>query len=367
MPYSQNTIQIEELALRQSAANGELDKVKSILERNKKCENSIFDINAASSSNGNTALHWTCLNATQKKQDISIEYSEIIALLITHGANYQLKNKRGAKPYDLFKKDGRFLIPFSQAINEKSCRMHFIQSILQMEYQKLIAVNAVWQEISLNFYAFMDILNLIEFFPKKEHERDLTILSLACGFPAEIIPLMLYFQIHDIKVNYIGIDTDKRLIEHNQTTFKDHKNLKFIYADASNLSAVKAAIHPHTTIDFGILRNGDFTASGGRQSVFAKIIDEIFPQLIKPTYPLLTTFYSKQELDVCFGKTTINATFEKIRNGNYIEQTANSYKIYRHGDTHATNCDKHMVILNAHPLTHVDQLTTGMTASMRLK
>lgn len=365
MPYTHTTLQNPELLLRQSAAKGELATVQKILKHYlkhyKKSGNSIFNIDAPSESNGNTALHWASLKATTEKQDISIEYSQIINLLLAHGANYQLKNKQYATPYDLFKKDGRFLIPLNQAINkENSCRMSFLRSIIKMDYQKLnldVDQKDVWQALSLSFYIFMEALNLIEFFPKKENERELTILSLACGFPAEIIPLSLYFQMHDIKVNYIGIDNAKNSIENNQTAFKQHKNLKFICADASDLSAVRAAIHPHTTIDFGILRNGDFTPSGGRQSIFSRIIDDVFPELIKPNYPLLLTVYSQRELETCFEKTSINAKFAKTRHGNYLEQVSNLYRIYRPGETHHIDCDKYMVILNAVPLTHVDQLT----------
>ncbi len=56
----------EELLLRRQAAKGEFQQIQEILNRNK--INLDFNINTQS-SNGNTALHWACLNARELYQD----------------------------------------------------------------------------------------------------------------------------------------------------------------------------------------------------------------------------------------------------------------------------------------------------------
>lgn len=58
----------EELLLRRHAAKGESQHVQAILNRNK--TNFFFNIDGQS-SNGNTALHWACLNARELHQGVS--------------------------------------------------------------------------------------------------------------------------------------------------------------------------------------------------------------------------------------------------------------------------------------------------------
>lgn len=199
-----NNVQDEELLLRKHAAKGEFKKVQEILERNRNGESSRLNIDSQS-SNGNTALHWACFMAVEIYKDNSADYSKTIQLLIESGADYFSVNKIGKKPCDLFREGDEYLNSLHAGlIKEGSCYFSLIHSILKKECEKITSPPELEGEaaIATGFYSIIDGLKLVEFFPKKEHEDSFTILSLACGISNEILPLIVYFQHQNKKINY---------------------------------------------------------------------------------------------------------------------------------------------------------------------
>ena len=308
-----NNSQDDELLLRKHAAKGEFEKVQEILDKKRNDGSSGFNIDSQS-SNGNTALHWACFKAVEiYNKGNYIDYSRTISLLIEYGANYLSVNKIGKKPCDLLrKKDDEYF----NSVNYIS----LIHSILKKECQKIASPSELKGEsaIATSFYSIIDPLKLVEFFPKKEHEDSFTILSLACGMSNEILPLIVYFQHQNKKINYIGIDNDRAIIEYNKARYKAYENVRFFCADASNPSEMSVIIPSHS-IDFGIMRNGDFTEGNGRQPIFFQIVNQVFPKLIKPGHPILMTFQTEYELNICNEKTQLNNNFRKFRGGNFFQ------------------------------------------------
>ncbi len=311
----------EELLLRRHTAKGESQHVQKILNRNK--TNLNFNINAQS-SNGNTALHWACLNARELHQSLSEKYSEIIRLLIENGADHQIKNKSGKIPYNFLQGMHVELTgaeaSSSQKQAENSCYFSFITTLLRSQCSKITAPEELKGELAaeVTFYYIIDTLKLSDFFPLNQQQEELTILSLGCGIATEIIPLMMYFQYQNKQINYIGVDNNNVLIDDNKRRYVAFENVKFICADAANLDEITTHITPHS-IDMGILRNGDFTEIYNRQKIFCKIVDEIFLNVLKPNLPLLVSFGSKEELDLCTQKTQILKNFIKFKPNNFCD------------------------------------------------
>ena len=356
-----HNLQSEELSLRNHAARGEFEEVQEILDRNN--GSSKFNINSQS-SNGNTALHWACFRAMEIYKGNSEAYSKTIQLLIKYGADFLVENKEAKKPCDFFRNDDEYLNPFNLGVNLKSyCYFNLTHSILEIECKKITSQSEHEGEsaIASSFYSIIDGLKLIEFFPKKEHEDTFTILSLACGISTEILPLIIYFQHKNMKVNYIGIDNNSAIIEDNKARYTAYKNVRFICADASNPNKMSEIIPSHS-IDFGIMRNGDFTKGNGRQPIFFQIVNQIFPNLIKPKYPLLMTFQTEYELNICSKKTQLNDNFRKFRGGNFFDNNKRCvFPTQRGGETILTYPDSYSFILNLDKeLTQQNKLSQNM-------
>lgn len=342
----------EEVLLRRYAAGGKFESVLEILNKNK--HNFNFNINAQS-SNGNTALHWACYKAMEKQAGYSREYSQIIRLLIQKGANYLLKNKNEKIPHDFLKQmvhdEHKSERSFSSNINETiSCYLTLISSLLKIECMKIASSEELESELALEtaFHVILDALKLFRFFPGESKDQEsFTILSLACGISSEIIPLITYFQYFDKKINYIGIDNNSTIINDNKMRYASFENVEFICADASDLSEIKTKI-PLYSIDLGILRNGDFTEHHGRKLIFSKIIDRIFPSLIKPNYPLLASFQTEYELNFCKTNTKILHNFKKFEPNNFCDVGRFCYFFAQYqNQTVVSNPDRFSVILNS--------------------
>ncbi|WP_342228178.1 hypothetical protein [Rickettsiella endosymbiont of Rhagonycha lignosa] len=311
----------EELLLRRHAAKGELEKVQDILNRNKINPN--FNINAQS-SNGNTALHWACSKAVENANGYSKEYSKIVQLLIQDDADHRIKNKLGQIPLD-FLQGLHVTVPGPEGSSHKgstenSCYFEFISALLRKECVKITLPEELEGELAgeTAFYFIIDSLKLADFLPPDEQQETVTILSLACGISTEILPLMLYFQYQNKKINYVGVDNNDAIIEDNKKRYAAYENIQFICADAANLDEITTQIVPNS-IDMGILRNGDFTELRNRQNIFCQIIDEIFPNVLKPNFPLLVSFQTKQELEICTQKTQIIQNFKKFKGNNFCD------------------------------------------------
>lgn len=347
----ENNSHDEELLLRKHAAKGEFEKVQEILDGNRNNGSSRFNIDSQS-SNGNTALHWACFKAVEIYEGNSADYSKTIQLLIQYGANYLSVNKIKKKPCDLFRESDEYLNSLHAGlIKEGSCYFSLMHSILKKECKKITLPSELEGEsaIATGLYSIIDGLKLIEFFPKKEHEDSFTILSLACGISNEILPLILYFQHHNKKINYIGIDNNNAIIEDNRARYKAYENVRFFCADASNSSEMSVIIPSHA-IDFGIMRNGDFTESNGRQHIFCQIVNQVFPKLIKPDYPILMTFQTEYELNICNIKTQLNHNFRKFRKGNFFDNGKRcSFSTQRGNESILTYPDRYSFILNLDP------------------
>lgn len=312
----------EELLLRKHAVIGDFQQVQEILNRNKTNRN--FNINAQS-SNGNTALHWACLDAKKYHKGFSEKYCKIIRLLIENGADSFLKNKLGALPLDFLQgmhvevSGSKDLS--SQNQDKDSCYFAFITALLRRQCEKITTSEELEGELAgeTAFYFIIDSLKLVRFFPKVDPSQEkITILSLACGIATEIFPLMIYFQSQNKQLNYIGIDNNEEIIKDNIQKYAAFENVKFICADAANLSEITTHIAPNS-IDMGILRNGDFTETHNRQKIFCKIIDEIFPSLLKPDFPLLVSFQTETELQICKQKTQILQNFKQFKDSNFCD------------------------------------------------
>ena len=350
----------EELLLRRHAAKGESQQVQAILNRNK--TNLDFNINGQS-SNGNTALHWACLNARELHQGVSRKYSEIIQSLIENGADHRLKNKSGKIAHDFLQgmhvklsgSDNSLV----QSQNQDSCYFSFITPILRSQCSKITTPEELPGELAaeVTFYYIIDSLKLFNFFPLvNQQQQKLTMVSLGCGIATEILPLMMYFQYHNKRINYVGIDNNNALIEDNNRRYAAFENVKFICADAANLEEITTHIPPHS-IDMGILRNGDFSEIYDRRKLFCRIIDEIFPSILKPNLPLLVSFGSKKELDVCAQKTQILKNFKKYKPNNFCD-IGDRLLIY--GEYQNKNVfsyvDRFTTILNLEKISEEDQL-----------
>jgi ankyrin repeat protein len=341
----------EEYLLRRYAADGEFNAVQEILNKNKNKKNSCFNINAQS-SNGNTALHWACFNAKENHGGYSEAYNETIRLLIQSGASHLIKNKCGKIPHD-FLQDlhvnvDRSTLP--QELREKiSCYFTLVNELLKIECTKITSSEELEGELAsaTAFHFIISSLKLSEFFPpENNHQNTFTILSLACGISTEIIPLIMYFQYQNKKVNYIGIDNNRDVIDDNKNRYRDFKNVKFICADASNLDEItnKVALEP---IDLGILRNPDFTKHNNRQRTFCKIVDQIFPCLIKTNCPLLITFQTKDELDICSNETELHENFIQFKPKNFCDVgKLCSFSAQYQNETVITYPDRFSAILN---------------------
>ncbi|KAJ8932427.1 hypothetical protein NQ314_014684 [Rhamnusium bicolor] len=75
---------ILEEKLREAACLGDIEAVTALLSQN-------IDINSQNSVNGWTALHWACKRGNE----------DIVKLLVSHGADKEVKNFKGEAPSDL--------------------------------------------------------------------------------------------------------------------------------------------------------------------------------------------------------------------------------------------------------------------------
>lgn len=312
-----------ECLLRQQAAKGKFNAVQKILNENR--SNSSFNINAQS-SNGNTALHWACLKSVEINKGYSKKYSNTIKLLIQAGSDYRIKNNLGENPYHSLKevqiavsRSENFLM--DEDSGEKDfCYFTLLNELLRIECAKITSPSELEGELAsaTAFHYILDSLTLFDFFPEEDaHQDTFTILSLACGRSNEILPLIMYFQHQNKKVNYIGIDNDSAIINKNKIRYADYENVAFICADASNLDEVKA--HVSQSVDLGIMRNGDFTQHNDRQNIFFKIVDRVLPNVIKPEHPLLMTFQTEDELNICSKQTQFIHNFKKFKGNNFCD------------------------------------------------
>lgn len=356
-------LQNEEFLLRRSAAGGQFEVVQKILDRNKPGDVNFFNVNSGS-SNGNTALHWACSKVMEKSKGYSSEYSQIIQSLVRYGADHLKENNAGKRPRDFFIEGSD-----SGAINsftiggtiKDSSYLALIQALLEKECMKITSPEELQGELAIatSFYLIIDGLKLVDFFPPETKQKDtFTLLSLACGLSTEILPLMLYFQYQNKKVNYVGIDTNRHVIEDSKARYQAYENVDFICADASNLAEVSAitSLYP---IDMGMLRNGDFTEQNGRRGAFCKMINRVLPNLLKPNYPVLITFQTKYELDVCIKKTQLNLNFKKFKSNNFCDTGKLCFFLSQdEDDTVVTYPDRFSVILNADKTSYdQDQLS----------
>lgn len=312
----------DELSLRRQAAEGNFQQVQEILDRHR--INPYFNINAQS-SNGNTALHWACLNAKALHKGFSKKFSETIRLLIENAADHLVKNKLGKVPYDFLQglhteiMGSEKLSP--EKLRENSCYFSLVYSLLKKECTKITTPEELTDELAIEFtfYFIIDSLKLVDFFPSAVSQQEtISVLSLGCGLATEILPLIMYFKYHNIKLDYIGIDNNEKIIEENVQRYSAFENVKFIYADAANLDEILTHIAPES-IDMGILRNADFTELRNRQKIFGNIIDTIFPSVMKPSFPLLVSFQTKVELEICAQKTQILQNFKKFQSNNFCD------------------------------------------------
>lgn len=349
----------EELLLRKYAAGGKCDAIREILNKNK--HNVHFNINAQS-SNGNTALHWACFNAIEIHKGHSEKYNETIRLLIRHGASHLVKNNSGKIPHDILQ-DLHVNVSAEDLKNlplEGSCYLTLMQELLKKECKKITSAEELPGELAsaTAFHFIIGSLKLFDFFPtQNRYQETFTILSLACGISSEIIPLIMYFQYQNKKINYIGIDNNRDIIEDNKARYANFENVEFICADASNFDEISNQI-PLYSIDLGIMRNGDFTEHKNRQSLFCKIIDRIFPCLIKPDCPLLLTFQTQQELEVCSNKTQMLQKFTKFKKNNFCDiDKLCSFSAQHLNQTVITYPDRFSTILNSEKINYDQSLT----------
>lgn len=362
----------EELLLRQNSAKGEFKEVQEILNRNK--TNLDFNINSQS-SNGNTALHWACSYASAKTLQLGHpeKYSEIIRLLIENGADHQIKNKSGKIAHD-FLQGLHFELSESknspvQIQKKDSCYFTLISTLLRRQCSKITTPEVLTGELTaeVTFYYIIDSLKLFNFFPSiNQQQQELTIVSLGCGIATEILPLMLYFQYQNKQINYWGIDNNNAVIEENNRRYTAFKNVKFICADPANLDEITTHIPLHS-INLGILRNGDFTEIFNRQKLFCKIVDEVFPSILKPYYPLLVSFGSRDQLDLCIQKTQILKHFKSFKPNNFcdIGNRLLSFGEYQNKKIFGY-VDRFTVILNAEKMCKEDQFQLDNFSKLRL-
>lgn len=336
----------EELLLRKKAAEGMFSLVEKILNKNK--SNPKFNINAQS-SNGNTALHWACLNAAELHDGYSEKYNRTIRLLIHFGADHLVKNNDGKIPNNFLQclHTGVFNTENSKEILLKnSCYLGLIEELLKKECKKVTSAEELSGELAsaTAFHVIISSLKLFDFFPTENNQQEtFTILSLACGTSSEIIPLILYFQHHNKKINYVGIDNNRDIIEDNKARYANFKNVEFFCADASNLNGISTRTAPHS-IDLGILRNGDFSEHKNRRPAFCRMVDQVLPNMIKPDYPLLITFQTHYELEVCSKSTQLLQNFIKLKSHNFCDV--------------GTLCFFYSQYLNNTVITYLDRFST---------
>lgn len=351
----------DELLLRQHAAKGDFEAVQAILDRNK--ENADF-INSAS-SNGNTALHWACSKIMERKQGRSEKYAKTIRLLVQYSADHLIENKFGQKPRDFFVEGGGFRNSLHTSKQLKnSGYLALINALLEVECMKITSPEERECELKIetSFYLIIDELKLIDFFPLEIKQQDtFTILSLACGLSMEILPLIMYFRYQNKKLTYIGIDINNDIIEDNKARYNAYENVNFICADASNLREI-GTIVASSSIDMGIVRNGDFTESNGRQGIFFAIADRTLPSLLKPDAPLLMTFQTEHELNICSKKTQLFLNFKKFKGNNLCDMgELCPIPIQRGNEMIITYSDRYSFILNADKTNaDQDQLSHGL-------
>lgn len=246
--------------------------------------------------------------------------------------------------------------------NQDSCYFSFITSLLRSQCSKITTPEELAGELAaeVTFFYIIDSLKLFDFFPLvNQQQQELTILSLGCGIATEILPLMMYFQYQNKQISYVGIDNNNALVEDNKRRYSAFENVKFICADAANLHEITTYIPPHS-IDMGILRNGDFTELYNRQKQFCKIVDEIFPNILKPNLPLLLSFGSKKELDLCTQKTQILKNFVKFKPNNFcdIGNVCRIFGEYQSQKVFAYS-DRFSAILNLEKMSKEDQSQLG--------
>ncbi len=353
-------------SLRIAAAKGDSVEVQKILERNKGVNS--FDVNNPSGSNGNTALHWACSKVMEIKQGYSEKYAKTIRLLIKYGADPLIENKSGQKPRDFFTKGeegSAFVNPLRIGLRKDSAYVTLISALLGKECTK-ITYNPEELDgelaIAMSFYSIIDGLQLIDFFPPEIKQQDtFIILSLACLLSSEIIPLIVYFQHYNKQVRYIGVDINNDLIEDNKVRYKNYKNVDLICADPSDLDVISDRLAP-CSVDVGIMRDGDFSQSHGRLDRSCKIVDQIFPGLLKPLAPLLMTFQTQEELDVCRLKTQLDRNFAKFKGGNSYDVGKRCSFTGQYKNTPITvNPDRFGFILNLDkPNANQDQLSHAL-------
>ena len=352
----------DELLLRQEAAKGNYKKVKEILERNKGADS--FDVNGGS-SNGNTALHWACAKVMETKQGLSERYAKTIRLLVQYGADHLIENKFGQNPRDFFPDGGGFRNSSHTSRQLKSSGyLALINALLEIECIKITSPEERECELKIetSFYLILDELKPIDFFSSENKQQDtFTVLSLACGLSMEILPLIMYFQYQNKKVKYIGVDINSDIIEDNKARYNAYENVNFICADASNLDEINTIV-ASSSIEMGIIRNGDFTESNGRKDIFCKMVDQILPRLLKPDAPLLMTFQTEHELNICSKETQLFLNFKKFKGDNLCDMgELCPVPIQRGNDTIITYSDLYSFILNADKTNAVqDQLSHGL-------
>lgn len=167
-------------------------------------------------------LALACSKAVEHANGYSKEYSKIVQLLIQDDADHRIKNKLGQIPLD-FLQGLHVTAPgpegsLHKGSTENSCYFEFISALLRKECVKITLPEELEGELAgeTAFYFIIDSLKLVDFLPPDEQQETVTILSLACGISTEILPLMLYFQYQNKKINYVGVDNNNAIIEDNK-------------------------------------------------------------------------------------------------------------------------------------------------------
>ena len=291
------------LALRNAAAKGEFEKLENILKGEL-----TYDINAKSSTGGNTPLLWAatrlCEAVKEKNTKKEATYKKIILTLLDYGADDTVSNDNKENLFSLLLNDAIFL---AKVLEKEARRKFTLEEDISYVNFALLASRLFFQIFSLKIHE--------NYFNKEK----INMLSLGCGICLDFYVLDKLCKIYGKELTYYGVDIDidtENKQSFNSNFLEQYKNIKLFCADATNISELNK-LFDGVKFNFGLMRNPDFLTEK-RKEIFSKMMNITLPIYLEDQSPVLFTLGSEEETNYFSEQEGIKESiFYKAKSNNF--------------------------------------------------
>lgn len=301
--------------LRQAAAKGQLEEVKTLLKNP-------VDINEQS-ANGNTALHWAVKKYGEcKEEPLKTSYKDIINLLIASGADDTVLNGDKCSIYHLAiqikthaENQGAFVWWLADCAFAKEIERIFSDDP-DMKAEHLKALQGQCAIFFTHLMMLPMAQAILRYF---KEEKIVEIISLGAGLCVDAIALMKFAKLFGKEIRYYAVDINVKETKKISTKYPNH--VIPIKVDATDIAALHTKLE-RKKFSFGLLRNPDFTQDNGRLALFQDMLNVSLAECLKDNGIFLSTFGQQKELENFKQTKSIsgpNACYRKEFTGNFNE------------------------------------------------